>query len=72
MNKSQLSTFKQKIKITIIYISYKFYLQKNDVDIYTTAYQLSSGHNRTRKLLLTCRDLPTVAVSYHVKIRENY
>ena len=37
------------MKITIIDISYKFYLQKNDVT-YTTAYQLSSGHNQTPKV----------------------
>ena len=37
--------FKQKIKITIN-ISYKFYLQKNDVT-YATAYQLNLGHNQT-------------------------
>ena len=41
--------FKQKIKITIFDISYKFYLQKNDVT-YTTAYQLSSGRNQTPKV----------------------
>ena len=35
--------------MTIIDISYKFYSQKNDVT-YTTAYQLSSGHNQTPKV----------------------
>ena len=61
--------FKQKIKITMIDISCKFYLQKNDVT-YTYCINLVEVIIRHQKLLQTCRELPTVALSYHVKIRE--
>ena len=53
----------------MIYISCKFYLQKNDVT-YADCINLVEAINRHRKLLLTRRDLPTVALSHHVKIRE--
>ena len=61
--------FKQKIKITMIDISCKFYLQKNDVT-YTYCINLAEAIIRHQKLLQTCRELPRVALSYHVKIRE--
>ena len=51
----------------MIDISCKFYLQKNDV---TYCINLVEVRIRHQKLLQTCRELPTVALSYHVKIRE--
>ena len=59
------------MKITMIDISWKFYLQNNDVT-YTYCIRIVEAIIRHQKLLQTCRELPTVALSYHVKIRENY
>ena len=54
----------------MIDISCKFYLQKNDVT-YTYCIKLSTYYIiRHQKLLLTCRELFTVALSHHFKIRE--
>ena len=44
-------------------------LTKNDVT-YTCCINLAEAIIRHRKLLLTCRELPTVVLSHHVKIRE--
>ena len=52
----------------MIDISCKFYLQKNDMT-FTNCINLVKAIIRHRKLLLTCTDLPTVALSHHVKIR---
>ena len=51
----------------MIDISCKFYLQKNDG---TYCINLVKVIIRHQKLLQTCRELPTAALSYHVKIRE--
>ena len=53
----------------MIDISCKFYLQKNDLT-HTYCINLVEVIIRHQKLLLTCRELPTVAFSYHVNIRE--
>ena len=53
----------------MIDISCKFYLQKNGVT-YTYCINLVEAIFRHRKLLLTCRELSTVVLSHHVKIRE--
>ena len=53
----------------MIDISYKFYLQRNDVT-YAYCINLVEVTISHQKLLLTYRELPTVALSYHVKIRE--
>ena len=52
-------------------VSCKFYLQNNGVT-HTYSYNLVEDIIRHQKLLLICRELPTVALSYHGKIRENY
>ena len=54
----------------MIDISCKFYLRKLH-DIYIV-YQLVGDINRHQKFLLICTELPTVALPYHIKIRENY
>ena len=51
----------------MIDISCKFYLKKNDVT-YTYCINLVEAIRRHQKLLLTCRELHTVTISYHVKI----
>ena len=63
--------FKQKIAITKVDISCKFYLQKNDV-AYTYSINLVGAIVKHQKFLLSCKKSPTVAYSYHIKIRENY
>ena len=50
----------------MIDISCKFYLQKNGVT-YTYCINLVEAIIRHQKLLLTSRELSTVAFSYHVK-----
>ena len=70
-NDSFVEEFKQKIKIKIIDIYNKFYLQKNDVT-YTYCINLVEAIIRHQKLLITWIELPTVALLYHVKIRDNY
>ena len=42
------------------YMTYSYYINLVEAII---------GH---KKFLLTCREFPTVALSCHVKIRENY
>ena len=54
--------------MTIIDISRKFYILENDLT-YTYCINLVEAIIRNQNLLLTCRKLPTVALSYHVKIR---
>ena len=61
---------KQEIKITVIDVSCKF-IYKNYMT-YTYYINLVEAIIRHQKFLLTCRELPTIALSYHVKIRENY
>ena len=61
---------KQKIKITMTDISCEF-IYKNYMT-YTYYINLVEAIIRHQKFLLTCRELPTVALSHHVKIRENY
>ena len=51
----------------MIEISCKFYLQKNDVTYCINIVEVIIRH---QKLLQTCRELPTVALSHHMKIRE--
>ena len=53
----------------MIDISCKFYLQKNDVT-YTYCIILVESRITHQKLLLTYREVPTAALSHHVKIRE--
>ena len=55
----------------MIDISYEFQLQNNDMTC-TYFIDLVEAIIRHQKLLLTCRELSTVALSYHVKIRKNY
>ena len=62
--------FKQKVKLTRIDVSCKFYLPKNDVT-YTYCISLVEAIIRHQKLLLICREFLTAALSYHVKIRES-
>ena len=47
----------------------KSYLQNNDVT-YTHYINLVEDMIRQQTLCLTCRESATVALSYHVKIRE--
>ena len=55
----------------MIDISCKFYLQKNEVT-YTYCINLSTYFIiRYQNWLLACRELPTVALSHHVKIRAS-
>ena len=68
---NSIRDFKRKRKITIIDISCKFYLQNNNMT-YTYGIKLTDAIFRHQKLLLICKELPTVALSYHVKIRENH
>ena len=69
INKSKFRTyfiaakFKQKIKITMIDVSCNFYLRKNDVTYYINLVEAIFKH---QKSLLTCRELPAAAISYHV------
>ena len=39
---------------------------------YYMLHQSSWGHNQTPKVASSIRKSPTVALSHHVKIRENY
>ena len=68
---NSIRDFKRKRKITIIDISCKFYLQNNNVT-YTYGIKLINAIFRHQKLLFICKKLPIVALSYHVKIRENH
>ena len=52
----------------MIDISFKIHFQKNYM-IYKYYIDLVDVVFRHEKLLLTRRELPTVALSYHVKIR---
>ena len=65
--------FKQKIKITMIDISCKFYEQKlhDKYILYESLVEAIIGH---QKFLQSSafRVAYRVALSYHVKIRENY
>ena len=49
--------------------SYFFSLILNDAT-YTCCINLAEVIIKHQKLLLTCRELPAVALPYHVKIRE--
>ena len=56
----------------MIDISCKFYRQKNNVYVIYILHQLSCGHNQTPKVASNMqRELPRVALPYHLKIREN-
>ena len=71
INKRQSSTFRQGVQTVMIDIYGKFYSQNNDAT-YTYCINLVEAIIRHQKLLLTCIELPTVTLSYHVKIRKNY
>ena len=55
----------------MINISCKFYLQKND-GTYVYCINLVYATTRHKTLLLTCIQLLTVALSYHLIMCENY
>ena len=71
INKRHFETgkFKQKPKV-IIDISFRFYLLKLH-EIYIL-HQFSCDQNQTPNVSSTCTVLSTVALSYHVTLRENY
>ena len=68
VSKFEARKFKLKIKITMIDISCKFYVRKNDVT-YTYYITLVVAIIRQQKLLLTCKKLPTIALSHRAKIK---
>ena len=71
INKRQSSTFRQGVQTVMIDIYGKFYSQNNDAT-YTYCINLVEAIIRHQKLVLTWRELPTVAFWYNAKIRENY
>ena len=70
VSKFEARKFKLKIKITMIDISCKFYVGKNDVTYtYILHITLVVAIIRQRKLLLTCKKLPTIALSHRAKTK---
>ena len=55
----------------MIDISCKFYSRKTDMS-YTYYINLVETIIKHQRFLLTCKELPTVALSYYVKVKENY
>ena len=52
--------------IFLVNVTYKNYLT------YTYYINLVAAIMRLQKFLLTWRELPTLAISHHVNVRENY
>ena len=68
VSKFEARKFKLKIKITMINISCKFYVRKNDVT-YTYYITLVVAIIRQQKLLIKKKKLPTIALSHRAKIK---